>query len=166
MSFNVAVGGATGNVGTEMLRILEQREFPIARLVPLASSSSVGRKIIFRGEELEVGNLATYDFRDTDLLFLSTGGENAKVIAPRAAAVGCVVIDNSSAFRGDPTVPLIVPEVNATALGSWPEKRILPVANCSTIQLVVVLNALRKASDLKRIVISTYQSASGGGKRA
>jgi aspartate-semialdehyde dehydrogenase len=146
MSFNVAVGGATGNVGTEMLRILEQREFPIARLVPLASSSSVGRKIIFRGEELEVGNLAPYDFRDTDLLFLSTGGENAKVIAPRAAAVGCAVIDNSSAFRSDPKVPLVVPEVNASELSSWHEKRILPVANCSTIQLVVVLNALRKAA--------------------
>ncbi|HEV2566551.1 MAG TPA: aspartate-semialdehyde dehydrogenase [Microvirga sp.] len=165
MSFQVAVGGATGNVGSEMLRILEQRAFPVDRLVPLASAASAGRQVAFRGEALEVRDLATFDFGGIDLLFLSTGGENAKVIAPRAAAAGCVVIDNSSAFRMDPDVPLVVPEVNPQDLDQWSGRRILPVANCSTIQLVVALKPLHDAAGLRRVVVSTYQSAAGGGRR-
>ncbi|MFD1793227.1 aspartate-semialdehyde dehydrogenase [Ochrobactrum teleogrylli] len=165
MSFNGAVGGATGNVGSQMLRILEEREFPIKRLVPLASTSSVGKTVMFRGEALEVGNLATFDFSGIDILFLSTGGENAKITAPRAAAAGCVVIDNSSAFRMDADVPLVVPEVNPNDLRDWNKRRILPVANCSTIQLAVALKPLHDVAGLKRVVISTYQSMSGGGKR-
>ncbi len=165
MSFNVAVGGATGNVGSQMLRILEERAFPVTGLVPLASASSVGKTVMFRGEALEVGNLATFDFSGIDILFLSTGGDNAKITAPRAAAAGCVVIDNSSAFRMDADVPLVVPEVNPDDLRGWRKRRILPVANCSTIQLAVALKPLHDVAGLKRVVVSTYQSTSGGGKR-
>lgn len=165
MSFNVVVGGATGNVGSQMLRILEERAFPVTRLIPLASTSSVGKTVMFRGEALEVGNLATFDFSGIDILFLSTGGDNAKITAPRAAAAGCVVIDNSSAFRMDADVPLVVPEVNPDDLRGWRKRRILPVANCSTIQLAVALKPLHDVAGLKRIVVSTYQSTSGGGKR-
>ncbi len=127
--------------------------------------ASTGRQVAFRGQAVAVQNLAAYDFAGTDILFLSTGGENAKAVAPRAAAAGCVVIDNSSAFRMEPNVPLVVPEVNLDALGGWAERRILPVANCSTIQLVVALKPLHDAAGLKRVVVSTYQSAAGGGRR-
>ncbi|MFT3850424.1 MAG: aspartate-semialdehyde dehydrogenase [Propionivibrio sp.] len=169
MSFVVAVGGATGNVGREMLRILEQRQFPIASLVPLATkeSATAGRAIEFRGERLPVRDLATHDFSGTDLLFMSTGAANSREASPRAAARGCVVIDNSSAFRMDPEVPLIVPEVNGGALAKPGAlaKRILPVANCSTIQLVMALKPLHDGARIKRVVVNTYQSASGGGRR-
>lgn len=165
MGLNIAVGGATGNVGKEMLKILAQRSFPHSKLHVLASENSVGAKIPFNDQMLEVGNLASFDFSGTDILFLSTGGANAREIAPRAAAAGCIVIDNSSAFRMDPDVPLIVPEVNPQALAGWSAKRILPVANCSTIQLVVALKPLHDAAGLKRVVVSTYQSAAGGGRR-
>ncbi|MBK1659123.1 aspartate-semialdehyde dehydrogenase [Paracraurococcus ruber] len=161
----VAVGGATGNVGTEMLRILEQRGFPAAEVIPLASAGSAGRRVPFRGAELAVQDLGGFDFRGTDLLLLSTGAANARETAPRAAAAGCVVIDNSSAFRMDPALPLLVPEVNPAALAGWAARRILPVANCSTIQLVLALKPLHDAAGLKRVVVSTYQSASGGGRR-
>jgi aspartate-semialdehyde dehydrogenase len=165
MSFTVAVGGATGNVGSEMLRILEEREFPVSRLIPLASSASAGRRVRFRGEEVAVRDLATHDFAGTDFLFLSTGAENARATAPRAAAAGCIVIDNSSAFRMNPEMPLVVPEVNPADLDGWAKRRILPVANCSTIQLVVALKPLHDAAGLKRVVVATYQSAAGGGRR-
>lgn len=161
----IAVGGATGNVGTEMLRVLEQRNFPAAEVVPLASADSAGRRVPFRGAELVVRDLAGFDFRDTDLLLLSTGAANARETAPRAAAAGCIVIDNSSAFRMDAEMPLVVPEVNPDALSGWSARRILPVANCSTIQLVVALAPLHAAAGLRRVVVSTYQSASGGGRR-
>jgi aspartate-semialdehyde dehydrogenase len=161
----VAVGGATGNVGTEMLRILEQRNFPAAEVIPLASAASVGRRIPFRGELLALRDLADFDFRKADLLLLSTGAANARNIAPRAVAAGCVVIDNSSAFRMEPGLPLVVPEVNAEALQGWNANMLLPVANCSTIQLVVALKPLHEAAVLKRVVVATYQSASGGGRQ-
>ncbi len=169
MSFVVAVAGATGNVGQEMLRILEQRRFPITSLVPLATreSAAAGRKIKFRGEDLAVRDLATYDFAHTGFVFMSAGAATSREVSPRAAAQGCIVIDNSSAFRMDPEVPLIVPEINGDLL-EQPEalhKRILPVANCSTIQLVMALKPLHDAARIKRIVVDTYQSASGGGRR-
>lgn len=161
----VAVGGATGNVGSEMLRVLAQRSFPAAEVVPLASAGSAGQRVPFRGAELEVRDLAAFDFRGADLLLLSTGAVNARETAPRAAAAGCIVIDNSSAFRMDPDLPLVVPEVNPEALDGWATRRILPVANCSTIQLVVALKPLHDAAGLRRAIVSTYQSASGGGRR-
>lgn len=161
----VAVGGATGNVGSEMLRVLEQRGFPAVEVIPLASKASAGQRVPFRGSELEVRDLSAFDFRGTDLLLLSTGATNARETAPRAAAVGCIVIDNSSAFRMEPDLPLVVPEVNPEALDAWAQRRILPVANCSTIQLVVALKPLHDAAGLRRVIVSTYQSASGGGRR-
>lgn len=161
----VAVGGATGNVGSEMLRVLEQRDFPATEVIPLASANSLGRRVPFQGRELEVRDLGTFDFGDADILLLSTGAANARETAPRAAAAGCVVIDNSSAFRMDPEMPLVVPEVNPEALAGWTKRRILPVANCSTIQMVVALKPLHDAAGLRRVVVSTYQSASGGGRR-
>jgi len=169
MSFAVAVGGATGNVGQEMLRVLEQRDFPVASLVPLASPASVssGRTVCFRGVEYPVRSLADFDFGETDLLFLSTGATNSRETSPRAASQGCFVIDNSSAFRMDPEVPLVVPEVNGEELDRPDRlhKRILPVANCSTIQLVVALKPLHDAARIKRVVVDTYQAAAGGGRR-
>ena len=169
MSFAVAVGGATGNVGQEMLRILEQRNFPVQSLVPLASpeSASAGRTVWFRGAEYPVRALAGFDFSQTYLLFLSTGATNSRETSPRAASQGCLVIDNSSAFRMDPDVPLVVPEVNGEELDCPNRlcKRILPVANCSTIQLVVALKPLHDAAHLRRVVVDTYQAAAGGGRR-
>ncbi len=169
MSYTVAVGGATGNVGKTMVAILEQRNFPIAKLEVLASAESAqrGRKLTFRGEELPVSELSKFDFSKTDFLFLSTGGENSRIISPIAAANGCIVIDNSSAFRMQDECALIVPEINGQELsGSWQKKsRIFPVANCSTIQLVMALKPLHDFAKIQRIVVSTYQSCSGGGKK-
>ena len=160
----VAVGGATGNVGGEMLRVLEERRFPVRELIPLASAASNARMVCFQRRQIPVGDLAKYDFAGTDLLLLSTGAANSRETSPRAAAAGCVVVDNSSAFRMDPLVPLVVPEVNEGALGDWEKRRILAVANCSTIQLVVALKPLHDAARIKRVVVATYQSASGGGR--
>ena len=165
MGLNIAVGGATGNVGNAMLKILAERGFPHDKLNVLASEASIGTPISFCGRALTVQSLATFDFAGTDILFLSTGAANARETAPRAAAAGCVVIDNSSAFRMDPETPLIVPEVNSQDLAGWASKRILPVANCSTIQLVVALKPLHDAAGLRRVIVSTYQSAAGGGRR-
>lgn len=162
--FRVAVGGATGNVGGEMIKVLEQRGFPVSQFFALASSASAGKEVQFRGVSHAVRNLADFDFNEIDLLFLSTGSANSKLISPLASAAGCVVIDNSSAFRMDGSVPLVVPEVNPRDLDRWTLKRILPVANCSTIQLVVALKPLHDAARIKRVVVSTYQSASGGGQ--
>lgn len=161
----VAVGGATGNVGNEMLRVLEDRSFPASEVVPLASAASVGRTVRFRGKDLLVGDLATFDFRKTDLLLLSTGAANSRETSPRAAAAGCIVIDNSSAFRLDPAVPLVVAEVNPQDLAGWRTRRILAVANCATIQLVVGLSPLHDAARVRRLVVATYQSVSGGGRK-
>ena len=168
MSWSIAVGGATGNVGTEMIRTLEARDFPVDRFVPLASqrSAGAGAKVEFRGRSYPVEDIATHDFGGTDILFLSTGGDNARVTAPRAADAGCTVIDNSSAFRMDPDVSLVVPEVNGHLLDgtNLALGHVFPVANCSTIQLAIVLHALRGLAPLRRVVVSTYQSASGGGR--
>lgn len=169
MSYVVALGSATGNVGKTMVAILEHRNFPIADIKVLASAESVqcGRTVSYRGSELEVLDLSKFDFSNTDFLFLSTGSENSRVISPIAAASGCVVIDNSSAFRMQNTYPLIVPEVNGEYLDVPSENacRILPVANCSTIQLVMALKPLHDFAKIRRIVLSTYQSCSGGGKK-
>ncbi|MCW3480746.1 aspartate-semialdehyde dehydrogenase [Neisseriaceae bacterium JH1-16] len=165
MHYRIAVGGATGNVGSTMLQVLAERGFPAARIVALASARSVGRTVRYGDTELVVEDLDHHNFTDTDLLFLSTGGEHSRLISPRAAAAGCVVIDNSSAFRLDPEVPLVVPEVNPAALDDWAQKRILPVANCSTIQLAVALKPLHDAAPITRVVVATYQSMSGGGRR-
>ncbi|MDK2126849.1 aspartate-semialdehyde dehydrogenase [Parachitinimonas caeni] len=165
MQYRIAVGGATGNVGSEMLKILAQRGFPAQSVVALASARSAGKQVAFGNTSLTVQDLATFDFASVDLAFLSTGGDNSRQISPRIAATGCVVIDNSSAFRLDPEVPLVVPEVNAPALAGWNNRRILPVGNCSIIQLVVALKPLHDAVGIKRVVVSTYQSVSGGGKR-
>ena len=168
MSWSVAIGGATGNVGAEMVRTLEARDFPIGRFVPLASERSVGAgaTVQFRGESYPVEDIAAHDFAQTDILFLSTGGDNARVVCPRAADAGCTVIDNSSAFRMDPDVALVVPEVNGHLLDgtNLALGHVFPVANCSTIQLALVLHALRGLAPLRRVVVSTYQSASGGGR--
>jgi aspartate-semialdehyde dehydrogenase len=169
MGFTVAVGGATGNVGRAMVRILEERDFPIKTFIPLASaeSASHGVRVQFRGEAHPVRDLAAQGFEGVDFLFLSTGAANARETAPRAAAAGAVVIDNSSAFRMDSDVPLVVPEVNPAELAKpgWRKKGILPVANCSTIQMVAALKPLHDAAGLRRVVVSTYQSAAGGGRR-
>ncbi|TDR81543.1 aspartate-semialdehyde dehydrogenase [Paludibacterium purpuratum] len=165
MRYRIAIGGATGNVGTEMLAILAARAFPAAQVVALASARSVGQTVNYGDTRLVVGNLATHDFSQTDILFLSTGGENSRKVSPLAAAAGCVVIDNSSAFRLHAEVPLVVPEVNAPDLAHWRARCILPVANCSTIQLAVALAPLHREATIRRVVVATYQSVSGGGKR-
>ncbi|MBV8648169.1 aspartate-semialdehyde dehydrogenase [Paludibacterium sp.] len=165
MAYRIAVGGATGNVGGVMLATLAARGFPAEQVVALASARSVGQTVDYGGNRLTVSDLARHDFNQTDILFLSTGGENSSVLSPQAAETGCVVIDNSSAFRMAPDVPLVVPEVNVSALDGWSARRILPVANCSTIQLAVALAPLHRAAGIRRVVVATYQSVSGGGKR-
>ena len=140
MKPRIAVGGATGNVGSELLKVLAERHFPYSAFVPLASRRSIGQKLAFDGSEYRIEALDDFDFEATDILFLSAGSDVAREVAPRAAAEGCLVIDNSSAFRMLEDVPLVVPEVNPDALGHWAGRKILPVANCSTIQLVMVLH--------------------------
>jgi aspartate-semialdehyde dehydrogenase len=164
----VAVAGATGAVGREMLKVLEDREFPVAELVPLASERSEGHKIEFRGEELTVRRLRPESFEGVDIALFSPGGSVSREFAPYAARAGAVVVDNSSAFRMDADVPLVVPEVNprAVELALKPGgRRIIANPNCSTIQLVVVLKPLHDAAGLTRVVVSTYQSVSGAGQK-
>ncbi len=165
MSYSVAVGGATGNVGSAILAILEQRAFPISQLTVLASAKAA-KTINFKGRDYPVQSLADFDFSKTDILFLSTGGENSKTISPRAEQQGCTVIDNSSAFSMDPACALLVPEVNAEVLdqGATMRRKIYPVANCSTIQLVMALKPLHQLARVKRIIMASYQSCSGGGR--
>jgi aspartate-semialdehyde dehydrogenase len=164
MSFKVAVVGATGNVGREMLNILEERGFPISEIVPLASRRSLGSEVAFGDKTLKTRVLDTYDFSDTDIAIMSAGGNVSKEWSPRIGRQGCVVIDNSSAFRTDPDVPLIVPEVNPDAIAGFTKKNIIANPNCSTAQLVVALKPLHDRATIKRIVVSTYQSVSGAGK--
>jgi aspartate-semialdehyde dehydrogenase len=161
MSFKVAIVGATGNVGREMLDILAERRFPVSEVVPLASSRSIGQEVSFGDKTLKCRHLDTYDFSDTDICLMSAGGTISKEWSPRIGAQGCVVIDNSSAFRYDSDVPLIVPEVNADAVVGFTKRNIIANPNCSTAQLVVALKPLHD-----RAVISTYQSVSGAGKEA
>ena len=165
MAYKIAVVGATGNVGREMLKVLAQREFPIAQVVALASSRSVGSNVSFGDHTLKAKSLEHYDFKGTDIVLMSAGGAIAKEWAPRIAAQGCIVIDNSSAWRMDRGVPLVVPEVNPEALNDIP-KGIIANPNCSTAQLVLALKPLHDLATIKRVVVSTYQSVSGAGKEA
>jgi aspartate-semialdehyde dehydrogenase len=165
MAYKIAVVGATGNVGREMLKVLIQRQFPIAEVVALASTRSVGTEVSFGDGILKVKALDYFDFRGTDIVLMSAGGAIAKEWAPKIAAQGAVVIDNSSAWRMDRQVPLVVPEVNADALNDIP-KGIIANPNCSTAQLVVALKPLHDLFTIKRVVVSTYQSVSGAGKEA
>jgi aspartate-semialdehyde dehydrogenase len=163
--YNIAVVGATGNVGREMLETLFQRNFPVERLSALASSRSVGREVAFGDETLiKVEDLEYFDFKGTDIALFSPGAAVSKIHAPRAAKSGCVVIDNTSQFRMDKDIPLIVPEVNSDALKNYKKTNIIANPNCSTIQMVVALSPLRKLGKMKRVVVSTYQSVSGAGK--
>ena len=166
MKFKVAIAGATGNVGREMLDVLAERRFPVSEVVALASSRSVGHEVSFGDKVLKCRNLETYDFTDTDICLMSAGGDVSRAFSPKIGAKGCVVIDNSSAFRLDPEVPLIVPEVNAEAVAGFVNKYIIANPNCSTAQLVVALKPLHDKAKILRVVVSTYQSVSGAGKEA
>ena len=162
--YKVAIVGATGNVGREMLEILAERQFPVSEVVPLASSRSIGTEVSFGDKVLKCKHLDTYDFSDTDICLMSAGGTISKEWSPKIGAQGCVVIDNSSAWRYDSDVPLIVPEVNADAAAGFTKRNIIANPNCSTAQLVVALKPLHDAATIKRVVVSTYQSVSGAGK--
>jgi len=164
MGYKVAIAGATGNVGREMLNILSERAFPVSEVVALASQRSVGTEVSFGDKTLKVKALEHYDFSDTDICLMSAGGEISKQWSPKIGAQGCVVIDNSSAWRYDADVPLIVPEVNADAVRGFAKKNIIANPNCSTAQLVVALKPLHERFGIKRVVVSTYQSVSGAGK--
>jgi aspartate-semialdehyde dehydrogenase len=166
MGFKVAIAGATGNVGREMLDILAERRFPADQVIALASPRSINTEVSYGDKILKCKVLETYDFSDTDICLMSAGGEVSKEWSPRIAAKGCVVIDNSSAWRMDPDVPLIVPEVNADAIAGFTKKYIIANPNCSTAQLVVALKPLHDHAKIKRVVVSTYQSVSGAGKEA
>ncbi|KAB7742222.1 aspartate-semialdehyde dehydrogenase [Parvibaculum sedimenti] len=164
MGYKVAVVGATGNVGREMLNILAEREFPADEVVALASRRSQGTEVSYGDKILKVKALENYDFAGTDICLMSAGSTVAAEWAPRIGAAGCVMIDNSSKFRMDPDVPLIVPEVNADAIAGYKKKMIIANPNCSTAQMVVALKPLHDAAKIKRVVVSTYQSTSGAGK--
>jgi aspartate-semialdehyde dehydrogenase len=165
MGYRIAVIGATGNVGREMLQTLSERDFPADEVVALASERSVGREVSF-GEDkiLKVKDLAKFDFKGFDIALSSPGGKISALHSPRAAAAGCVVIDNTSHFRMEPDVPLVVPEVNPEALANYKKRNIIANPNCSTIQMVVALKPLHRLAKIRRVVVSTYQSVSGAGK--
>ena len=165
MAYKVAVVGATGNVGREMLSVLAERQFPYSEVVALASSRSIGTEVSFGDRILKVKGLEHFDFKGTDICLMSAGGTVSKQWSPKIAAQGPIVIDNSSAWRMDREVPLVVPEVNAAALEGI-KKGIIANPNCSTAQLVVVLKPLPDIATIKRVVVSTYQSVSGAGKEA
>ncbi len=164
MGYKVAVVGATGNVGREMLDILAERRFPADEVVALASRRSMGVEVSYGDKILKAKALEHYDFSDVDICLMSAGGTVSKEWSPKIAAAGAVVIDNSSAWRYDPDVPLVVPEVNADAVAGFRKKGIIANPNCSTAQLVVVLKPLHDKAKIKRVVVSTYQSVSGAGK--
>src|SRR3954447_6386951 len=166
MGYRVAVVGATGNVGREILNILAERQFPLDEVAAIASARSTGDMIEFgqTDEMLKVQNLEHFDFGGWDIALFAAGSEVSKIHAPRAAAAGCTVIDNSSLYRMDPDVPLIVPEVNSEAIAGYRKKNISANPNCSTAQLVVALKPLHDAAKITRVVVATYQSVSGTGK--
>jgi aspartate-semialdehyde dehydrogenase len=166
MGYKVAIAGATGNVGREMLDILAERGFPADEVVALASRRSIGTEVSFGDRTLKVKALEHYDFADTDICLMSAGGAVSREWAPKIGRQGCVVIDNSSAWRYDADVPLIVPEVNADAIVGFSKKNIIANPNCSTAQLVVALKPLHDRAKIKRVVVATYQSVSGAGKDA
>ena len=167
MGYRVAVAGATGNVGRQLLAVLAERDFPADEVIALASRASVGKEVSFGEDEtLKVHDLAEFDFAGTDIGLFSPGGAVSKVHAPRAAEQGCVVIDNTSQFRMDEDVPLVVPEVNGETIAGYDARNIIANPNCSTIQMVVALKPLHDHARIKRIVVSTYQSTSGAGMQA
>ena len=166
MGYRVAVIGATGNVGREMLNILAEREFPADEVFAIASRRSMGVEVSFGDERLKCRDLENFDFRGVDFALMSAGSAVSKEWSPRIGAQGCVVIDNSSCWRYDPDVPLIVPEVNADAVAGFTKKNIIANPNCSTAQLVVVLKPLHDLAKIARVVVATYQSVSGAGKDA
>jgi aspartate-semialdehyde dehydrogenase len=164
--YRVAVLGATGLVGETMIRVLEERDFPVAELLPLASSRSLGKRVEFRGRHIPVIDVATFDFARAQIGLFSAGGEVSREYAPKAAAAGCIVIDNTSEFRYEDDIPLVVPEVNPQAIAAYKKRGIIANPNCSTIQLVVALKPIYDAVGITRINVSTYQSVSGAGKEA
>jgi len=165
MGYKVAVVGATGNVGREMLTTLADRKFPADEVIALASENSIGKEVSYGEDDvLKVHDLAKFDFKGVDIVLSSPGAKVSAVHAPRAAAAGAVVIDNTSHFRMDPDVPLVVPEVNPEAIAGYTKKRIIANPNCSTIQMVVALKPLHDHFKIRRVVVSTYQSVSGAGK--
>jgi len=166
MSYRVAVIGATGNVGREMLNVLEERNFPVSEVIPLASRRSLGTEVSFGDRTLKCKSLDDFDFTGVDIALMSAGGSVSKEWSPRIGKQGAVVIDNSSVFRMDPDCPLIVPEVNADAIDGFAKKNIIANPNCSTAQLVLALKPLHDAAGIKRVVVATYQSVSGAGKAA
>ncbi|MCK6419249.1 MAG: aspartate-semialdehyde dehydrogenase [Alphaproteobacteria bacterium] len=165
MSYKIAIVGATGNVGHEVLEILHERKFPISELIPLASARSAGKEVSFGDSNVKVRNLADFDFKGVDIVFSAAGSGVSKEFAPKAAK-HAVVIDKTSLFRMEPDIPLIVPEVNPQALADHTKRNIIAVPNCSTIQMVVALKPLHDAAKIKRVVVATYQSVSGTGKAA
>ncbi len=164
MGYKVVVAGATGNVGREMLNILAEREFPVDAIAALASRKSMGTEVSFGDKTLKTTDLDTFNFAGWDIALFAVGSEATKIHAPRAAKAGCVVIDNSSLYRYDHDVPLIVPEVNPDAVMGYAKKNIIANPNCSTAQMVVALKPLHDRARIKRVVVSTYQSVSGAGK--
>jgi aspartate-semialdehyde dehydrogenase len=164
--FNVAVVGATGMVGEAMLEILAERKFPVAQLSPLASERSVGKTVMFDGKPVACATLSEHDFSDTDIAFFSAGASVSAEFAPLAAEAGCVVIDNTSHFRMEDDIPLVVPEVNADALAGYRVRNIIANPNCSTIQMVVALQPIYAAAGIERINVATYQAVSGAGRSA
>ncbi|MEZ5898666.1 MAG: aspartate-semialdehyde dehydrogenase [Hyphomicrobium sp.] len=166
MGYKVAIVGATGNVGREMLNVLADRRFPVSELVPLASRRSIGTEVSFGDKTLKCRDLESFDFKGTDFCLMSAGSAVSKEWSPKIGAQGAVVIDNSSCWRYDQDVPLIVPEVNADAIAGYTKKNIIANPNCSTAQMVVALKPLHDAATITRVVVSTYQSVSGAGKDA
>ncbi|MGR3617249.1 MAG: aspartate-semialdehyde dehydrogenase [Paracoccaceae bacterium] len=164
MGYRVVVVGATGNVGREMLNILAERQFPVDELAVLASRRSLGTEVTFADKTLKTKDLDTFDFTGWDMALFAVGSDATKTYAPKAAAAGCVVIDNSSLYRYDPDIPLIVPECNPQAIHGYAKKNIIANPNCSTAQMVVALKPLHDRATVKRVVVSTYQSVSGAGK--
>ena len=165
-AFNVAVVGATGAVGNEMVKILEERNFPVAKLLLLASERSLGKSLEYKGQSLPVEVLKEDSFTDVRIGLFSAGGSVSEKYAPLAARAGCVVVDNTSAFRMAPDIPLVVPEVNPEAIVQYKQRGIIANPNCSTVQMVVALKPIHDAVRIKRIVVSTYQAVSGTGKKA
>ena len=167
MSYRVAVVGGTGNVGREMLQILAEHEFPAKEVVPVASARSAGMEVSYGDDDvLKVRDLDKFDFKGFHIALFSPGSKVSAVHAPRAASAGCIVIDNTSQFRMDPDIPLVVPEVNPDAIARYKKRNIIANPNCSTIQMVVALKPLHDIARIKRVVVATYQSVSGAGKEA
>ncbi|ETX13777.1 aspartate-semialdehyde dehydrogenase [Roseivivax halodurans JCM 10272] len=164
MGYKVVVAGATGNVGREMLNILAEREFPVDEIAALASRRSLGTEVSFGDRTLKTQDIEQFDFSGWDMALFAIGSDATKTYAPRAAEAGCIVIDNSSLYRYDPDVPLVVPEVNPEAVDGYSKKNIIANPNCSTAQMVVALKPLHDRAKIKRVVVSTYQATSGAGK--